>query len=231
MNYVHAAHMACLARVELVVSPIKHRGVRTVVDCPAKSIVLVPVTMSVAMRKPLEEVAATAVRLREGYFCPMTAVHRVAVLMGSGGLRLPQEHEPQSGLNVLKTHASPFVCVYWMVKPSDDPSLVNLTSVDMQADNGVKIPCLTNVNPIEKGTVLMFKAPDKGAAKSAAPTAAKAHAPKATDMAKAKGTPKAAKARAPNALAAKAPPSKSPGGAPAPKSSDGAHAPKRARKQ
>ena len=178
LNQLWRERTDCLKNVELVITPVKYRTVRTTKALAPGQLGLVPCTTTIAMKKADDSVPNGAVRLETGFVNPSSGTKYTAVLMPSGGFKLQSSGASagasSGGFNALKATLGSLVVPYWFVITTDDAAGANVDVTKATVD-GVSVPIIRNKKALATGAELVVYVPPAAPVNAKAPAKDKGH--------------------------------------------------------
>ena len=161
----------CLRKLEVVTAPKQSRAVRAKEHLAVGKVCLVPCTSSIAVKKVGDALPSGSVRLNGGFDHPTTQKKYSAVLLPSGGVKLPDGNSKQKassssdGFSALQEAQPTFLAPFWFVTTVGHEDHANM-HVKLRIVHGLKVPVYVNKNVLKVGDALkVFVAPpeSKGA--------------------------------------------------------------------
>ena len=148
-------------QLEMVIHPIKSRGIRALSDFDEGEVTFVPLTLVIGLKKEAKDIVWP--NLCVGTFeDPRKAKSHIA-LMAAGGMKLPQDKQSgkvATGLGALKDAPSAFVSPFWFVEKAKVDYETNVSlktaSIDVLGVN-VKIPIMVNTKKVACGDRFLLK--------------------------------------------------------------------------
>jgi hypothetical protein len=155
LNKLTEDHQNCLAGLVPTIAPLKSRCVRASRDFPIGGVVLVPLTHSIMLKGVGQATLHGAVVIPNAYKHVQTQQFMNAVLLQSGGLKLPTKFEcdKSTRIGALKDKAQPLIVLYWLVGHAESNKHGNMVQM-MMVVNDLSIPCLTSDRVIKSGDEL-----------------------------------------------------------------------------
>ena len=124
-----------------------------------------PCTSSIAVKKVGDALPSGAVRLNGGFDHPTTQNKYSAVLLPSGGAKLPDGNSKQKassssdGFSALQEEHPTFLAPFWFVTAVGHEDNANM-AVKLRIVHGLKVPVYVNKNVLKVGDALkVFVAP------------------------------------------------------------------------
>jgi hypothetical protein len=154
--------------LDIVVAPQKERAVFANREFALRELVIVPMTLSISLKKVGDQIPSTALFLKQ-LFKPIALPNVIFKVCLLPKLNFPVDASGSSG-HTQKTVTSPSVAVFWLVRDTTEKKKANvmleqkcvkieISTGEVSKTASVEIPVYVNTRVLKKGEELMvFKA-------------------------------------------------------------------------